>query len=272
MQYRAALAVAALAPAAAAFQVTITSSCSFSVYGWNVANSYGSGPPTFTLDGNTKSWSAPFEERTDNDGGVSIKLKANDNIFDGGPLNQVEYKMAGSTLFYDLSNINGNIFAGQEVIMQTSNSACPTVNCPAGQSVCAAAYNMPDDLRTLACPGGADIEVILCGGSSGGSSSPAPAPPSSPAPAPKPTTLSTKAAPAPAATPAPQPEGGNFLENGPNGVDVVYATTVVVTTVTEHAPGAAPTGTEEKRAPAPAAHLHAHLNRGHSRFMGRHAH
>jgi len=148
MHYRTALAVA-LAPLAAGFQVTIKNYCEFAVYGWNVVDSYGAGPPTFTLNSGSGSWSGPFEEKSDG-GGVSIKLKNNNNIFDGGALNQVEYKMSAGTMYYDLSDVNGSIFQQKEVNMDTSNSACPKVNCPAGQNVCAQAYNMPDDLRTLA--------------------------------------------------------------------------------------------------------------------------
>jgi hypothetical protein len=272
MQYRAALA-AALLPVAFGFQVTISSNCDYDVYGWNVVDNYGSGTPTFTLNaGSAGSWSGPFESKGGGGGGPSIKLQKADSLFINAEQTQVEYYMDGPTLFYDLSDVNGHPFSGSEIIMQTSNPSCPTVQCAADEAVCSQAYQTPDDLRTLACDGGADIQVMLCGSGSSsgstGSSAAAPAPPT-------PTTMSTATTPSTApAPPAPtqQQQGGGFLQEDPSGdVEVVVATKVVTVSSAVHMPQ--PTGdTESKREADAEAHLLAHLHRGHSRVMGRHAH
>ena len=145
---------------------TVVNNCGFPVYYAPFAGS--SNPSMQQLQGN---WSQPYNQYNV---GFSIKLAPEDSL--SGPISQFEYTCAKRKISYDLSNINGYPFssAGMEVVpsMQndTSNPTCLPVICPAGQSVCSAAYNHADDLRTMVCHEDSDLVMTLCpDGSSTGS-------------------------------------------------------------------------------------------------------
>lgn len=107
--------------------------------------------------------------------GISIKLSPNAN---GAPVTQFEYTWTkgDKMVAYDISNIDGNPFAMQGMSLAPSIAtpgafpSCVTVDCPAGQDYCDAAYNLPDDVRTKVCPDNADLIFTLCPG--GGSAAP----------------------------------------------------------------------------------------------------
>jgi hypothetical protein len=100
--------------------------------------------------------------------GVSIKLAMNDS--ESGPISQFEFTCAAGKINWDLSNINGNPFAADGITITPSmendpnNPTCVPVVCPAGASVCSAAYNQPDDTRTMVCSDEASISLTLCPG------------------------------------------------------------------------------------------------------------
>lgn len=102
--------------------------------------------------------------------GVSIKLATVDS--DTGPISQFEYTWADGKINYDLSNINGYPFSaeGMSITPSMTNDAsfptCVDVVCPAGESVCTAAYNSPDDPDTLVCDQDSNLTLNICSGSS----------------------------------------------------------------------------------------------------------
>jgi hypothetical protein len=103
--------------------------------------------------------------------GVSIKVAASAS----GPVTQFEYTLAGQMLHYDTSNIDGNPFApyGTTLVPSVGNNAayptCVSVVCPPG-SYCDAAYNQPNDVRTMVCPGSVDLTFTVCSGTKMGTS------------------------------------------------------------------------------------------------------
>ena len=107
--------------------------------------------------------------------GVSIKLAPSDDL--SGPVSQFELTVSGSSIFWDLSNINGYPFSqdGMQVVpsMQhdPANPTCIPVTCPAGETTCSAAYNDPDDTRTMVCNANSDLTLTLCPSGSSNSSS-----------------------------------------------------------------------------------------------------
>jgi hypothetical protein len=109
--------------------------------------------------------------------GVSIKLATSDSL--SGPISQFEYTWSGDSIFWDLSNINGDPnspegypFAQGGIIItpsmtnDPSNPTCVPVNCPAGTTVCTAAYNAPDDPRTMVCNQDSNLVLTICPGGS----------------------------------------------------------------------------------------------------------
>ena len=102
--------------------------------------------------------------------GVSIKLAMNNS--ESGPLSQFEFTWAAGKINYDLSNINGYPFSAGGMTVTPSmqndpnNPTCVPIVCPAGSAVCSAAYNQPDDTRTMVCSEEASISLTLCAGGS----------------------------------------------------------------------------------------------------------
>jgi len=109
--------------------------------------------------------------------GVSIKLATSDSL--SGPISQFEYTWSGDSIFWDLSNINGDPnspegypFAQGGIVItpsmtnDPSNPTCVPVNCPAGTMTCTAAYNAPDDPNTMVCNQDANLVLTICPGGS----------------------------------------------------------------------------------------------------------
>jgi len=155
---RAAVLLAALASTASAGKAIIQNSCSFPVYLSSVSNVAG---PTQELAANGGTYSEDWRSNP-NGGGISIKI-ASDSSF--SQVTQFEYTLESPDLWYDLSNINGYPFEQWGVSIIPSDSSCNEVICPAGVSLCAAAYNTPtEDWATAMCYSASDMVVLLCSG------------------------------------------------------------------------------------------------------------
>lgn len=100
--------------------------------------------------------------------GISIKLAPNDTS--SGPVSKFEFTWASGKIHYDLSNIDGYPFAagGMQVVPSHTNDSdnptCVVVDCPAGVAVCTAAYNLPDDTRTMVCDENTSLTLTMCPG------------------------------------------------------------------------------------------------------------
>ncbi|KAL6251423.1 hypothetical protein RBB50_001632 [Rhinocladiella similis] len=140
----------------------VINNCGFPVYYSSVGGS--SNPAMAQLQGT-------YSQGYSNQGtGISIKLSPNETT--NGPVSQFEFTWADGKIAYDLSNIDGYPFAagGMEIVpsMQNdpSNPTCVPVTCPAGVSTCTAAYNAPDDVRTMVCNEDSDLTLTICPGGS----------------------------------------------------------------------------------------------------------
>ena len=160
----AAMLLLALAPSALAVgSASVTNNCGYPIY---YASISGEAEPMQALyPGGSYS-----EAYTLPDTGVSIKLAMNNS--ESGPLSQFEFTWATGSVFYDLSNINGYPFSSGGMTVtpsisdDPSNPTCVPIECPAGASVCSAAYNQPDDTRTMVCSDSASLSLTLCSGGS----------------------------------------------------------------------------------------------------------
>jgi hypothetical protein len=167
MQYKNVIAGAAVllasAPAVLALgSATVVNNCGFPIYYASVSQSGAANMQE--LDG---SYTEAFSQENV---GISIKLSPNDTL--SGPVSQFEFTWSGSNVAYDLSNINGYPFSagGMEIVpsMQDDSSfpTCVAVDCPAGETTCTAAYNAPDDTRTMVCDQDSDLVLTMCPGGS----------------------------------------------------------------------------------------------------------
>jgi hypothetical protein len=165
MQYKnivagAAVLLASASGVSALGSATVVNNCGFPVYYASVGGS--SNPTMQQLQG---SYSEGYSQQGV---GVSIKLSPEDST--SGEISQFEFTWANGKISYDLSNINGYPFSagGMEVIpsMQNdpNNPTCVPITCAAGDSVCTAAYNQPDDTRTMVCDENSSLTLTLCPG------------------------------------------------------------------------------------------------------------
>lgn len=110
--------------------------------------------------------------------GVSIKVSPHDDLWTGGAITQFEYTWAAGVINFDISNIDGNPFADYGMILSPSvhddpsHPTCVPVECPAGEAVCAAAYNLPDDVRTMVCDQESNLVMTICSAASSTDSQP----------------------------------------------------------------------------------------------------
>lgn len=163
----AAVLLALLPSAIAVGSATVVNNCGFPVYYASVGQSYSA---------NMEQLQGSYSEAYTQPGvGISIKLSPQDSI--SGEVSQFEFTWADGKINYDISNINGYPFAngGMAVVPSMSNDpnnpTCVPVMCPAGDSVCTAAYNAPDDTRTMVCDENSDLVLTMCPGGSNNSSS-----------------------------------------------------------------------------------------------------
>ncbi|KIV79277.1 hypothetical protein PV11_06845 [Exophiala sideris] len=154
----AAVLLASAQTALALGSATVVNNCGFPVYYTSVGA--GNNAAMQKLE---SSYTQGYSNQGD---GFSIKLSPNDTTT--GAVSQFEFTWANGKISYDLSNINGYPFSsgGMEIVpsMQNdpNNPSCVVVDCPAGESVCSAAYNAPDDVRTMVCDQASNLVLTIC--------------------------------------------------------------------------------------------------------------
>ncbi|EDN08940.1 BYS1 domain-containing protein [Histoplasma capsulatum] len=147
-------AFATLVPSILAGKAVVDNHCEYQVYLWSVSGSGSSTMKTIRPNGT-------YDEnfRRPPWGGVSLKIglqPVRSNI------TQFEYTLVNTTVWYDLSNIDGDPFR-DEGYKLTSNSSCPEVYCPPSGAPCKEVYNRPDDdWATHACSSTAVLVLTLC--------------------------------------------------------------------------------------------------------------
>jgi len=141
---------------------TVVNNCGFPIYFASVAQN-GAADLQELQGSYTETYSL-------NNVGVSIKLTPDDTL--SGSVSQFEFTWANGQIAYDLSNINGYPFSagGMEVVPSMQNDpsfpTCVAINCPAGESVCSAAYNAPNDVATMVCDQDSNLVLTMCPGGS----------------------------------------------------------------------------------------------------------
>jgi hypothetical protein len=156
----AAVLLASATAVSAAGTAHVINNCGYPVYYASVGQSYHA--EMNALQGSySESYSQP---------GVGVSIKLAPNATSTGPVSQFEFTWADGKIAYDLSNIDGYPFSagGMRVVPSTqgdsAHPSCVVVDCPAGEAVCTAAYNLPDDVRTMVCSEDTDLTLTLCPG------------------------------------------------------------------------------------------------------------
>ncbi|MCJ1325074.1 hypothetical protein MMC10_001736 [Thelotrema lepadinum] len=129
---------------------------------WSISlSSVGSSPGPVVDVAAGKSYSEQFHT-TSTKAGVSIKIVKDGNPLAASNITQVEYTLVGPLVYYDLSLINGDAFAGEHNAIVPATSSCPQVTCAAGEVPCKEAYTSPPQPKTKACTSSGNIVYNIC--------------------------------------------------------------------------------------------------------------
>lgn len=101
-----------------------------------------------------------------NSGGISLKISGTDTL----SKNQTQFEytidedaVQGATVWYDISNVDGNALSNVHYKLEASDPDCPVVQCAAQDLQCKEVYNKhDDDHATHACDINADLIFTLC--------------------------------------------------------------------------------------------------------------
>jgi hypothetical protein len=150
----------------------INNNCAFPVYLWTVDADRNPGSPETIGAGQT--WSEGYH--TPGSGGVSLKLSTTPSK---QYITQFEYTvqsyLSNPFVWYDGSNVDCTDsqcpFWNYGVSLKTSDSSCPTRDCPVAQT-CSGFYTIwNDDVNSLSCGDNADTIMTLCTVNTGGAAS-----------------------------------------------------------------------------------------------------
>lgn len=146
-------ALAALTPLAAAVgSAIVENQCADPVYLWSVGSQMSERHKIECGD--------VYSEDIHRDpvsGGISIKITTTeDGLFNGSPQLNFAYTLTGdgARVFYDLSNVFGNAFEGDALIVEPSKSGCGVIDWPNGVS--------PGGSQVKDCASSSDVRLTLC--------------------------------------------------------------------------------------------------------------
>jgi hypothetical protein len=136
--------------AAAVGSARVVNNCPFSVTLWSVGQNIA-GP--YTL-GNQGSYGETFV-RDPVTGGKALKMTKDPNgLYNGAPETIFSYNLDGSKIWYDLSDVFGDAFAGSVLKEASTNTACPAIVWPSGTP--------PGGSQVKNCGSDSDVVLTLC--------------------------------------------------------------------------------------------------------------
>jgi len=146
------LALAAAAPLVAAVgNAKVVNKCAEPVTLWSVGSSVSD---AYTVAANGGSYSEPFV-KDPTTGGKSIKItKTADGLYTGAPQLNYAYSLDGATIWYDLSTVFGDAFAGKKLVVSSAETSCPSITWPTGTN--------PGGSQVKACTSAKDVTLTLC--------------------------------------------------------------------------------------------------------------
>ncbi|AEO62959.1 uncharacterized protein THITE_2107785 [Thermothielavioides terrestris NRRL 8126] len=147
-----ALATAALAPLASAVgNARVVNNCDAAVYLWSVGAAV-SGPYELAAGGG--SYAEPFT-KDPTTGGRALKVThSNDGLYTGEPQTIFAYNLDGASVWYDLSDVFGDGFAGHKLVEASAEPSCPSIIWPTGVP--------PAGSQVKVCTADKDVVLTLC--------------------------------------------------------------------------------------------------------------
>ncbi|KAF2251698.1 hypothetical protein BU26DRAFT_548519 [Trematosphaeria pertusa] len=142
-----------IAGAQAVGRAIVTNQCDAPIYLWSVGSEIG---PQVTL-GLDQSYSEQFH-RDPKSGGIAIKITSVENGLFQPNVSQTifAYNLDGQTIWYDMSDVFGDGFAGRTMIVQPSDTSCQSIAW--GQGI------PPAGSQVKSCQAETDLELTFCTG------------------------------------------------------------------------------------------------------------
>ena len=144
-------ALAALTPLAHAVgNAVIENNCGKPVYVWSVGSSVSDQQRVNPGD----IFGEPFR-RDPVTGGVTFKVtRVKDGLYNGSPQTNFALSLQDSTIWYDLSDVFGDAFEGESVVVTPENENCPSIEWPTGVP--------PGESQVRNCAAKSDVTLVLC--------------------------------------------------------------------------------------------------------------
>jgi hypothetical protein len=144
------LALAAASSVSAVGKAKVVNNCDFDVSTWSVGSSIA-GP--YRLGAHGGFYSEQFV-RDPVTGGKALKVTiANDGLYTGAAQTNFAYSLDNDKIWYDLSDVFGDPFAGKKLVV-SSSATCPSIVWPAGTS--------PGGSQVKVCGSDQDVTLTLC--------------------------------------------------------------------------------------------------------------
>lgn len=129
----------------------IVNNCPCQVTIWSVGSTV-SGPWTLATSGGT--YSEPFVKDPVS-GGKSLKITLEpDGLYTGKAQTNFAYNLDGTNVWYDLSDVFGDPFAGKKIEEKSGDEKCPSITWENGVS--------PGGSQVKVCDAGSDVTLTLC--------------------------------------------------------------------------------------------------------------
>ncbi|KAK3325937.1 hypothetical protein B0H66DRAFT_143793 [Apodospora peruviana] len=143
------LALAGLASAVG--NARVVNKCSTAVTLWSVGQSVA-GP--FTVAPNGGSYGEPFVKDPVT-GGKALKMtKTADGLYTGAPQTVFAYSLDNDKVWYDLSDVFGDAFAGKKLVEASAEPTCPSIVWANGTP--------PAGSQVKTCTSAKDVTLTLC--------------------------------------------------------------------------------------------------------------
>lgn len=144
--------VAALAGAATSLgNARVVNNCPFEVTTWSVGSRV-SGPFTLQTGG---TYSEPFASDPKTGGRALKTTRERDGLYAGKPQTIFAYSLRDNAVWYDLSNVFGNAFQGNKLVVASGDAQCDTIAWADGTP--------PAGSQVKTCQQEANVTLTLCG-------------------------------------------------------------------------------------------------------------
>lgn len=131
----------------------VVNNCDFAVSVWSVGSNID-GPHRLSEHGGTYGETFEHDPQT---GGKALKVTVpDDGLWTGAPQANFAYNLEGDQVWYDLSNVFGDPFAGHKLVVASNDESCPSIVWDNGTP--------PAGSQVKVCTSARSVTFTLCAG------------------------------------------------------------------------------------------------------------